>query len=228
MTGSLKSYLAELIGTFTLIFIGAGSVCMATISQNPSGLLSIALAHGCAVAAMSYSFGPVSGAHFNPAVTFVMLLHQRIDAVKGILYIVFQLLGAALGGLLLGVVLRSHPELSLTEPFLGACDLSGVGFKTATLIEALCTFWLVSAFYAMSVDSKAPHAFAPIVVAMTVMMSVLAAGPLTGAALNPARAFGPALATGHWNHWYIYWIGPLAGACAASFLFENLLLTPKK
>lgn len=226
--GSFKSYLAEFIGTFTLIFVGAGSVCMDAVTAGKVGLVGIALAHGCVIAAMGYSYGSVSGGHFNPALTIAMLVHHRIDSVKGILYIIFQLLGAAMGGLLLGIVLRSYPDLSLAKPFLGACDLSGVGFKTATLLEALFTFWVASSYYAMNLDSRSPHNCAPLVVGITVAFGVLAAGPLTGAALNPARAFGPALATGHWNHWYIYWIGPLAGACAAFFLYENLLLTPKK
>jgi glycerol uptake facilitator-like aquaporin len=157
-----------------------------------------------------------------------MILNCRIDGIKGLFYIASQLLGAALAGLFLKAILHAHPEICSSAPFLGACDLSGVGFKGGTLIEAVTTFFLVSSIYGTAVDARGFGATAPIAIGLTITLSILATGPLTGAALNPARAFGPAVATGHWANWFVYWIGPAAGACAASLLHENLFLEIKK
>lgn len=228
MTGNLKSYTAEFIGTFALIFVGAGSICMDALTGGKVGLTGIALAHGLTIMSMAYAYGAVSGGHFNPAVTIAMLINRRIEAIKGVFYIASQLLGAALAGLFLNTILHNYPELSASSPFLGACDLSGVGFKGGTLLEAVTTFFLVSAIYGSAVDKRGSGSTAPIAIGLTITLSILATGPLTGAALNPARAFGPAVATGHWANHFVYWIGPVAGAAAASLLYENLFLETRK
>lgn len=227
MMGTLPACVAEMIGTFALIFVGAGSICMDVVTGGKVGLVGIALAHGLTIMAMAYSYGAVSGGHFNPAVTAAMLASRRVEPFRGVLYIGAQLLGAALAGVLLKAVLHSWPQLSTDAPFLGACDLNGVGFKAGTLLEAVTTFFLVTTIYATAIDSRGFGGTAPIAIGLTITLSILATGPLTGAALNPARAFGPAVATGHWSHWYVYWIGPLVGAAAASVLYENLFLRKK-
>lgn len=224
MTGNLKSYLAEMIGTFALVFAGAGSVCMDQLTGGRVGIVGIALAYGLVVMVMTSTYGPISGGHFNPAVTIAMLIGQRIDSIKCVFYVISQLFGAAIAALFLSAVLHAHPDLVSSPPFLGACDLSGVGFKAATLLEAVMTFFLVSTIYATTIDSRGCAAGAPLAIGMTAAFCVLAAGPLTGAALNPARAFGPAVVSGHWANWYVYWVGPIAGGAAASLLHENLYL----
>lgn len=224
MTGNLKSYLAEMIGTFAWVFVAAGSVCMDQMTGGKLGLVGVALAPGLAVAAMVYIYGPVSGGHFNPAVTIAMLVSQRTDSLKCVFYVISQLFGAAIAGLFLNSVLRAHPDLISAPPFLGGCDLAGVGFKAATLLEAVMTFFLVSTIYATAVDSRGSKATAPLAIGMTVTFCILAGGPLTGAALNPARTFGPAVVSGHWANWYVYWAGPLVGGAAAALLYENLYL----
>ncbi|MBI5631174.1 MAG: aquaporin [Elusimicrobia bacterium] len=220
----MKSYLAEIIGTFALVFVGAGSVCMDAATGGKVGLTGIALAHGLAITAMSYAYAPISGAHFNPAVTAAMLINRRMDAVKGVFYVICQLLGASLAGLLLASSLQAYPHVANTSPFLGSMGLVGIGFKGGTLLEAVMTFFLVSVIYATSVDCRGFSGTAPLAAGLAVSLGTLAIGPLTGAALNPARAFGPAVATGRWENWFVYWIGPLAGAAAASLLHENFFL----
>ncbi len=223
MNRTIGAFAAEFIGTFALIFVGAGSICM-EIMTGKVGVTGIALAHGLTIMAMAYAFGSASGGHFNPAVTAAMVSQRRLDPTRGVLYVASQLLGAAVAGLTLRAVLHGRPELFSGPPFLGACDLSGVGFKAATLLEAITTFLLVSTIYGTAVDPRGARATAPIAIGMTITLSILATGPLTGAALNPARAFGPALATGHWANWYVYWVGPLAGALAAAALYESMFL----
>ena len=228
MSGKFKSYVAEMIGTFALLVVGPAAVCMDVVTQGKLGLTGIALAYGLCASAMAFAFGPVSGGHFNPALTGALLVHRRLEAFQGVFYVVSQLLGAALAGLLLKAALHNYPKLLTAPPFLGACDLSGVGFKGATLLEAIGTFFWASVFYATAVDRRGVPGTAPLALGLTITVSVLAIGPLTGAALNPARAFGPAVATGHWANWFVYWIGPLAGALTASLLFESLLLEPRE
>ncbi|MBI3551368.1 MAG: aquaporin [Elusimicrobia bacterium] len=227
MSGNFKSYAAETIGTFALIFIGAGSVCMDVITGGKVGITGIAFAHGLTIMAMAYTYGAVSGGHFNPAVTAAMLVGKRIDGITGLFYVISQLLGAALAGLALRAILHNHPQLATGAPFLGACDLNGVGFRAGTFVEAIATFFLVSTIYATAVDKRGAAATAPIAIGMTITMCIFATGPLTGAALNPARAFGPAVATGHWANAFVYWIGPIAGGVAAALLQENLFLEKK-
>lgn len=227
VTGSLKSYLAEMVGTFAWVFAGAGVVCLEG-ATGKVGLTGVALANGLTVTAMAFAWGRASGAHFNPALTAALFLHQRIDAVRAVFYVAAQLLGAALAGLLLSAIWEARPELASAPPFLGGCVLSGIGFKAGTLLEALGTFFLVSAYYAAYVDNRAPGPAAPLALGAAVGAGVFMAGLLTGGALNPARAFGPSIVTGQWTHWYVYWIGPLAGAVAASAIYETLYLQSTK
>lgn len=228
MSGNLRAFLAEAIGTFALVIAGAGAVCIEAVTGLPIGPVGVALAQGLAVMAMWSAYGPVSGGHFNPALTVALLLHKRLDTVKAVFYVVSQLLGAALAGLLLSAVLRSHPNFAADPTFLGACALKGVGFKAGTLIEAVGAFFWVSVFYSRVVEERDGGAAAPLALGAAVGLATLLTFPLTGAALSPARAFGPSLATGQWHNWYVYWIGPAAGAVAAAFLHERLFLGGKR
>lgn len=135
MSGNFKAYLAEIVGTFALVFAAAGSVAMDAAAGGKLGLTGMALAYGSATAVALFAFGPTSGGHFNPAVTAGMIVARRIDAVTGVFYVISQLLGAALAGLFLNAVL--HADTS----HMGVCDLQGVGFRAGTLIEAVSTFF---------------------------------------------------------------------------------------
>jgi len=218
MPGNLKAYLAEIVGTFALVFAAAGSVSMDAAAGGKLGLTGMALAYGSATAVALFAFGPTSGGHFNPAVTAGMIVARRIDAVTGVFYVVSQLLGAALAGLFLNAVL--HADTS----HMGVCDLQGVGFRAGTLIEAVSTFFLVSTFMATAGVRRGPARLGPLAVGLAVVFGVLVTGPVTGAAMNPARAFGPAVASGQWANWFVYWIGPLTGGVTAAILQENIFL----
>lgn len=227
MAGHLRAFLAEFVGTFALVFFAAGAVCADTLNPGRLGAVGIALAYGGAAAVMLFAFQPISGGHFNPALTLSLFVHRRVNTLKSVFYLAAQLLGAASAAGVLSAVFRSHPALAEAPPFLGACDLSQLGFKAGTLLEAIGTFFLVSAFYGTAIDERGSAKFAPIAAGLAYASGALVLGPLTGAALNPARAFGPAVATGHWTHAYVYWIGPLTGALAASSIYEKLYLEKK-
>jgi MIP family channel proteins len=218
MAGYLRSYLAEVIGTFALILIGAGSIMANAYTHGAIGVTGIALAHGLTIMAMAYTFGGVSGGHFNPAVTAAMLVTRRMGPTKGLFYVISQLLGAALAGLLLLAIYKESPWIQ-NAPFLGACDLGRVSFRAGTLIEFVLTFFLVTVIFATAVEGSAGNC-APIAIGLTITAGILWAGPLTGAAINPARAFGPAIATGHWANHPVYWIGPIAGGVVAGLLHD--------
>jgi glycerol uptake facilitator protein len=211
MSGNVRAYLAELVGTFALVFAAAGA---SSLDAAASGFA--ALAYAAAWASALFAFGPTSGGHFNPAVTAAMLVARRIDGITSLFYGASQLLGASLAGLFVKSVLRSGGGS------LGGCELSGVGFRGGTLIEAVSTFFLVSSFMATAGARRGPARLGPLAVGLTVFFCALVTGPVTGGAMNPARAFGPSVASGEWANWFVYWTGPLAGAVTAALLHENL------
>lgn len=227
MAGNLRAYFAELMGTFALIFVGAGAVCMDSISRTEVGLVGIALAHGLTIMVMIWALGHLSGGHFNPAVTLAMLSTRRISASKAAGYVAFQLLGAALAGLLLSRILHNFDVIDY-EPFLGLCRLDRVSFKGGAALEAMMTFFLALVIYGTAVDENNKTPMAPLAIGMTITLCILVGGPVTGAALNPARAFGPALVTGRWAGHLVYWAGPIVGACAAALLYEYVLMEKKQ
>lgn len=212
---------AEAIGTFALIFVGVLSITGAGIAGSPAqaSLTSVALAHGFTIAVMVAALGAISGGHFNPAVTFGFVITGRMRATLGLVYWVAQLVGATVAALL------------LTETFgipvvrTGTPDLApAVGSGTGTLIEAVATFFLVLVIFGTAVDRRAPVAVFPLAIGLTIALDIMAVGPLTGAAMNPARAFGPALASGQWSHHLVYWAGPLIGAVIAALVQNGLLM----
>lgn len=213
MESKQASFMAELVGTFALIFIGAGAVTVQGWSGGAVSLVGIALAHGLVIMAMVYTFGHISGTHINPAVTVSMMVTRKIDVGKGFTYIVAQLIGATLAGLTLRCIFPALPN------DLGATDLSaGVLARDGFLVEAVLTFFLVTVIFGAAVDDRAPKGFAGIAIGGAIALDILMGGPITGASLNPARSFGPALASGHWaNHW-IYWAGPISGGVVAGLL----------
>ncbi|MFA7248760.1 MAG: MIP/aquaporin family protein [Dehalococcoidia bacterium] len=216
----LKKLIAEAVGTFTLIFAGCGSVMLFTANDRVT-LVGVALAHGLAIGLMASALGAVSGAHFNPAVTIGMWVTRRIETLAGAGYIAAQLIGAGLAAAALATLfpegLRSAATLG--TPTLGA----GMDFARGVGLEAILTFFLVTVIFGTAVDARAPK-LGGLAIGLTITMDILIGGPLTGAAMNPARAFGPALLTGHWTDHLVYWIGPIVGAVAASLLYHYLFI----
>src|SRR2546425_1828130 len=212
---------AELIGTFAFVFIGAGSIINNNLTQGAVSTLGIALAHGLALSIMITVFAATSGGHINPAVTVGMLVTRRIAPLLGLLYIVAQLVGATLAGLLLRVV---FPQAVWQAARLGTPNLApGVSFGLGVFIEAVLTFFLLLAVFGTAVDPRAPK-IGGFGIGLTVAADILVGGALTGAAMNPAIAFGPALAGGFWQNDLVYWIGPIVGAVIAALIYEYVIL----
>ncbi len=221
----VKPVVAELIGTFGFVFIGAGSVITNTLTHGAVGLVGIALATGLALAIMITIFAATSGGHINPAVTVGFLVTRRIAPLLGLLYIVAQLVGATLAGLLLRVM---YPQAVWQAALLGTPNLApGVSFGLGVLIEAVLTFFLLLAVFGTAVDPRAPK-IGGFGIGLTVIVDILVGGPLTGASMNPARTFGPALAGGFWQNDLVYWIGPIIGAVIAASIYEYVILRPRR
>lgn len=213
-----QRYLAELISTFALVFIGAGAVIINSTTNNSLGLVGIALAHGLVLMSMIYATAHISGAHVNPAVTISTIITKHIKPMIGIFYIISQLIGSVLAALLLKII---FPAVSS----LGVPDLSpNLGFGTGILIEAILTFFLVFTVYGVAVDKKASSNVYGLAIGLVLTFDILFGGSLTGAAMNPARAFGPALASNLWATQLVYWIGPIIGAIVAGLIYSKALL----
>ena len=217
----LRRGAAEFIGTFALIFVGAGSVAFART------LTDIALAHGLVIAVFVSAFGFISGGHFNPAVTLGFLVTKRIAPMLAVWYWIVQFGGAAIAALLLKWVLPTAIE---NQAHLGAPSLGGgITSGGAVVVEAVLTFFLVIVVFATAVDPRgAFKQIAGLAIGFTIAAGVLMAYGLTGGAMNPARAFGPQLASNHWSHFWVWYIGPFAGAVIAASLYELLYLRPSR
>jgi MIP family channel proteins len=217
----VKPLVAELLGTFAFVFLGAGSILTNTLTAGSVGLVGIALAHGLALSLMITIFAATSGGHLNPAVTVGLLVTRHIAPVLGIFYLLVQLVGATLAGLLLRAV---FPQAVWQAAQLGTPNLApGVSFGTGVLLEAVLTFFLLLAVFGTAVDARAPK-IGGFGIGLTVAVDILMGGPLTGASMNPARTFGPALAGGFWHNHLVYWIGPILGAVLAALIYEYVIL----
>lgn len=225
MYNSPQKLVAEFIGTFALIFFGAGSICAEQFMHGAGGpgLLGIALAHGLAIGIMVTAIGHISGGHLNPAVTIGFWVTKRISTLDTVSYWIAQLLGATAAAFLLKMIV---PEDTWRAVALGTPALArDFGVLNGIILEAVMTFFLVFVVFATAVDEKgAFNKIAGFAIGLTITMDILAGGPLTGAAMNPARAFGPALAATHWSNHGVYWVGPLAGGFLAGLLYDALYL----
>jgi len=215
-----EQMVAEFIGTFALVFIGAGAVAVLTPTLGSSGLVGIALAHGLVLAIFVSNLGHISGAHFNPSVTVGAWVAGKIETVRGLAYIVSQLAGAVAAAGLLRVAI---PEAIWRRTDLGVPTVShnfGITNGKALLIEAILTFFLVFTVFATAIDDRGVFkSIAGLAIGLVLTFDILMGGILTGAAMNPARAFGPALVSGHWTDIWIYWIGPVIGAIIAASVY---------
>jgi len=221
MQDRTKAYIAESVGTFALVFIGAGSICLNEYTGHGLGLLGIAIAQGLMLSVAVSATAGISGGHLNPAITFGFFILGKMDRNLALRYAGAQLLGATLAAFSLRWVFAEHvwrPAL------LGTPDLApDVTTIPGIFLEAILSFLLVFAFWGTLVDGRAAR-IGGFGIGLTLCAGTLVGGPLTGAALNPARAFGPALASGHWSSHLVYWIGPLLGGGAAAFLYSNFLM----
>ena len=208
---------AEFIGAFTLIFIGGGA---GIVSGND--IVAVALANGLAIGIMVTNLGHISGAHFNPAITLGFLATRRITVRLAVVYWVAQLAGATVAAAGLRWLLHK-PAFLDAVPQVARID-AGRG----VVLEMVMTFFLVWAVFATAVDPRgAFKAVAGLAIGLTITIDVLMGGPLTGAAMNPARAFGPELVGNSWRDGWIYWVGPAVGGLVAALAYEYLYLRPR-
>jgi MIP family channel proteins len=224
MPKQLRPLAAEFIGTLLFVFLGAGSV-VALVANGPTtgsiGPLGVALAHGVGMAVIVSMTLSISGGHMNPAVTFGLWVADRIDGWLAGQYVLAQILGAVSGAALVKALL---PRLAVGIALAGTPRLaSEVTFMQGVWIEALLTFFLVSAVFGTAVSAEAPK-IAGFGIGLAIFVDALVGGSLTGAMMNPARAFGPALVAWQWNAHAVYWIGPLIGAGVAGALWKAVLL----
>jgi len=217
--------LAEFIGTFSFVFIGAGTAAVVGGGAGLSGITAVAFAHGLTIMAFAFAYGSVSGGHMNPAVTVGVLVARAMGAGEAIGYIVSQLIGGVAGALLLSVVLGGA-ETGLGMPAL-AHDLT-LGATSLTItpaagftIETMLAIFLVTIVLSTAVAGRAGN-LAPLAIGMTLTLNILMGGALTGAPFNPARALGPMVATGNFNDAWLYLTAPIVGAIIAAILHTGL------
>ena len=204
-----KKFVVELLGTFALVFIGAGAAAM-----GAGGLVGVALASGLVVATLVYLHGHISGSHINPAVTLAIVIAGKMTSKEAVSYWIAQFMGGALGAAALFFIFGN------ADNGLGATVLAeGVGPLQGFLLEMLLTFFLANAYLQGLVKGNAGN-FAGFAIGMTVVLAILMGAPLTGASLNPARTFGPALFTGTMNIFWIYLLGTAAGGTLAALFYK--------
>jgi aquaporin NIP len=203
---------AEFLGTFLLVFAGPGAVMINDISGGGVGSLGIGLSFGLAVMVAIYAVGHVSGAHINPAVTVAFALTRHFPWSLVPIYFLSQLLGACAAS-------ATHLALFGDVANLGATVPSGSPLQ-AILLEILLTLFLMFVISAVATDVRAVGQAAAIAIGGYVALAATFAGPIAGASMNPARSFGPALLSGIWTHWWVYWVGPIAGAALGALLYR--------
>jgi aquaporin Z len=220
-----KAAVAEFVATFALIFVGAGASVLA--SSGSLDLLGVALAHGLVLAIMVSVVGHISGGHVNPAVTIGLWTAGKVPTARAAVYVVAQLLGAVIGALLLRYVVggEAFEVAGGGAPALGP----GISVGKGIVIEAILTFFLVFAVFGTAVDVRGPwNKTAGFTIGLVIAFDILAFGPYTGAAMNPARWFGPALVAGTWSDAIVWIVGPIAGGIIAAVLYATVFLRSKE
>lgn len=210
-----REALSEAIGTFILVFAGTGAVMVNNISQGAITHLGISFVFGAVVTALIYSIGHISGAHFNPAVTLAFWTSGFFPRRRVLLYILAQLLGAIAASFLLLISLGKVANLGATLPMNN-------NWLQSFVLEFILTFILMFVILGSGLDRRAHIGFAGLAIGLTVGVEAAFMGPITGASMNPARSFGPALVGGIWQHHWLYWIAPILGAQLAVVVYREL------
>lgn len=238
MASMASKLTGEMIGTFALTFIGAGAILTTTWTGGQPGLVGIALAHGLALAIAVSATMNVSGGHINPAVTLAMVVTGRIKSGPALAYIIAQCVGATIAGFLLAAIfgglgqgaagITGQAAIDASKLGTPAHDTTVISSGMALLVEALLTFLLLFAVFGTAVDPRAPH-IGGWGIGLTVGMDILMGGPITGAAMNPARTIGTLIGGGSansslWHQHWVYWIGPILGAVVAAMIYDLLIL----
>jgi MIP family channel proteins len=209
------AYIAEFIGTWLLIFVGTGAVMVNQMSQGAITHLGVSFVFGAVVAALIYTLGHVSGAHFNPAVTLAFWRGGFFPKDQVLPYVVAQILGAIAASGLLLVTLGPIANLGATLPLNN-------NWMQSLILETVLTFILMFVILGSAVDPRSHPGFAGLAIGLTVGLEAACMGPITGASMNPARSLGPALMTGQWQHQWVYWVAPIVGAQLAVWMYRSL------
>jgi aquaporin Z len=221
MPSLARRLVAEAFGTFALVFFGCASVVVNNFPGANAGLMGIALVHAIVLSVAATATMNISGGLLNPALAIGLFVTRRLDAVSTIGYVVVQVIAAVVGA---WCVKLCFPQgvgslVAWGTPVIG----NSVTFAGAVGVEALLTFFLMSAVMGTAVSPDAPKV-GGFGIGLTLLFCILVAGPLTGPSVNPARAFGPALVSGTWTGHLVYWIGPILGAIVAALLWDRVLM----
>lgn len=206
---TLKKYFSELLGTFALVFAGTGAIVINQVSHGAISHVGIALTFGLVILAMIYTFGDVSGAHFNPAVTIGFWFARRLDGALVLPYILSQCAGALLASGVLRLLFPTNELLGSTLPTASETQ--------SFVLEFILTFFLMLVILNVSTGAKEKGLTAGIVIGSVIGLEAMFAGPICGASMNPARSLAPALVSGHFEHLWIYLAAPILGAILAKF-----------
>lgn len=213
----VRALIVEFLGPFALVFAGAGAI----IQTGGRDLVAIAFAHGLAIAVFAAAAGHVSGGVYNPAIAVGLVIAGKLEPIRAIGFIVAELLGGTVAALLLSAI---YPASAITPVALGAPAIGpGVAVGAALVLEIIMTFFLMFVIYGTAVDERGPRVIAPLAIGLTITMDILLGGGISGAVMNPARQFGPALVAGVWANWWVWWLGPVVGAVLAAALYAYVL-----
>jgi MIP family channel proteins len=210
-----RDVFAEAIGTFILVFAGTGAVVVNQISQGAITHLGISIIFGAIVAALIYTLGHISGAHFNPAVTIAFWQGGFFPGKRVLAYILAQCTGAISASILLRSTFGLVGNLGATLPLKD-------NWLQSLILETVLTFVLMFVIFGSGLDRRAPIGFAGIAIGLTVAVEAAVMGPITGASMNPARSLAPALVSGLWQHHWVYWVAPILGAQLAMWVYRWL------
>ena len=216
----MKRYVAEALGTGILVFAGCGAIVTTAVTGEP-GHVGIALTFGMVVSAMIYTFGHISGAHINPAVTLAFYRSKELNGKETVGYILAQLLGATIGAWLLRILFIPENKQAEALAYYGATLPHGPLWQSF-VFETILSFILMLVIYGSAVHGKAIKSFAGIAIGFTVGVEALFAGPITGASMNPARSIAPALVSMHLDALWIYIVAPMLGMQLATWVYTKL------
>ena len=212
----MKKYIAELIGTFGLVFCGTGAIIINEVSEGAITHVGIAITFGLIVMAMIYTFGDISGAHLNPAITIGFAFLQKIDRIESIKYIISQVIGALLASGVLHLLFPENLKLGATLP---------TGSEAQSFIlEFILTFFLMLIVLHTSQGKKEVQNIAGIIIGSTVLLEAMFAGPICGASMNPARSLSPALVSGNIESLWLYITAPTLGALIGCITWKKIFL----
>lgn len=221
MKDTWRHFVAEFVGTFALVFVGGGTIITSPLVQSQATVVGIALAHGLILALLVSATMNVSGGHLNPAVTTGFLVTRRIEPMMAVIHWIAQFLGAIIAAYALKAL---YPAVIAATGMLGGQRISAdTTFGQAIGLEAIATFFLMFVIFGTAVDPRGPKV-GGFAIGLTITADILAVGPLTGASMNPARSFGPAVVTHVFEGQLVYWIGPLLGAIVAALVYDRVLL----